>query len=54
MSESNVRYYVYVDANGNEINRKPVSRGRPPKGAVKQEDGNYRVPPKQSTIKTVE
>jgi len=36
---------IYVDANGTEIKRVTKGRGRPPTGAVKQEDGNFIVSP---------
>jgi hypothetical protein len=36
---------IYVDANGVETARIVKGRGRPPRGAVKQEDGNFIVHP---------
>lgn len=33
---------IFVDENGNELRREPLTRGRPPKGAVKMnEDGDW-------------
>lgn len=36
---------IYVDENGNELRRETKGRGRPPRGAEKQEDGNFIVRP---------
>jgi len=36
---------IYVDENGTELKREVKGRGRPPKGSVKQEDGNFIVHP---------
>lgn len=36
---------IYVDENGQELERKVKGRGRPPKGSVKQEDGSFIVHP---------
>jgi len=36
---------IYVDENGTELERKVKGRGRPPKGSIKQEDGNFIVHP---------
>jgi len=36
---------IYVDENGTELRREVKGRGRPPKGSVKQEDGNFIVHP---------
>jgi hypothetical protein len=37
------RVYIYVDESGKEISRKPVGKGRPPKNAVKQANGDFVV-----------
>ena len=36
---------IYVDENRTELRREVKGRGRPPKGSVKQEDGNFIVHP---------
>lgn len=36
---------IYVDDAGNELKRETKGRGRPPRGAEKQEDGNWIVRP---------
>jgi len=37
-------FLIYLNAEGKEVDRKQKGRGRPPKGAVKnEEDGNYYV-----------
>lgn len=36
---------IYVDENGNELRRETKGKGRPPRGAKKQEDGNFIVHP---------
>ena len=36
---------IYVDESGNETKRVTKGRGRPPAGAVKQDDGNFIVSP---------
>jgi len=36
---------IFVDENGNELSREPKGRGRPPRGAEKQADGNFIVKP---------
>jgi len=36
---------IYVDEDGTELRREAKGRGRPPKGSVKQEDGNFIVSP---------
>ena len=38
-------YLIFVDAKGKEISRKVKKQGRPPKGAVQNDDGNFIVPP---------
>ncbi|MBT7349187.1 hypothetical protein HN803_00105 [candidate division WWE3 bacterium] len=36
---------IYVDADGKETHREVKGRGRPPKGSVKQESGDFIVHP---------
>lgn len=36
---------IYVDENGNELRRETKGKGRPPRGAERQEDGNFIVHP---------
>jgi hypothetical protein len=38
-------FIVWLDADGKEIRREKKQRGRPPKGSVKKEDGNFYVSP---------
>ena len=36
---------IYVDENGAELRRETKGKGRPPRGAVKQENGDFLVAP---------
>lgn len=40
------KFKIVVDANGAEISRSPMTRGRMPAGAVKTTEGNWICPPK--------
>ena len=43
---------IYVDARGREKSRKVVGRGRPPLGAVRQDNGDFKVFPVPEKPKT--
>jgi len=45
---------IYVDGNGTELKREVKGRGRPPRGSVKQEDGNFIVHPVEVKRQVVE
>jgi len=45
---------IYVDENGAELSREVKGRGRPPRGSVKQEDGNFIVHPVEIERQVVE
>ena len=42
---------IYVDENGKELRREPKGRGKPPKNAVKQADGNWLVHPRKEEVR---
>ncbi len=44
---------IYVDENGKELRREQKGRGRPPRGSVKQDDGNFIVNPVDSVERQV-
>ena len=43
-AEKKGTYKIFLDAEGNEIERKPVTRGRPPRDSYKDNDGNLVCP----------
>lgn len=48
------KFKIYVDANGAEISRSPMTKGRAPAGATKDADGNWVCPPKaEKQVETV-
>jgi hypothetical protein len=42
---------IYVDAEGNELSRKVKGKGRPPRGAVKQDNGDFIVSPVADAVR---
>ena len=36
-------YYIYTNLTGKELRREPKGRGRPYRGAVRKEDGNWYI-----------
>ena len=38
---------IFVDENGNELRREPKGKGRPPRGAERQDNGDFIVRPVQ-------
>ena len=48
------KFKIYVDEDGNEVRREPLRRGRRPKGATVDEEGNLILTPEVAARKALE
>jgi hypothetical protein len=53
-TEKKVKYLIFVDGAGVELRREVKGKGRPPKGATANEEGNFIVPPQSVSKETVD
>ena len=44
---------IWLDNNGDELHRETKGKGRPPRGAVRKEDGNFYICQKPEEDKTI-